>query len=125
MPRTVAEQSAEAAASHCLHGSASHLTFLQTKQCESYLRPGNPNDIQTITILGLLFALVTIIGGIHPEIYRHLPNPGLRLGCFNFVIVPVLAWIIVRILGGMAVATSFEKAFGKTPSPRTDLWIPQ
>ena len=89
------------------------------------LRPGNPNDIQTITILGLLFALVTIIGGIHPEIYRHLPNPGLRLGCFNFVIVPVLAWIIVRILGGMAVATSFEKAFGKTPSPTTTFGFPR
>jgi len=28
-----------------------------------------------------------------------LPNPGLGLGCFNFVIVLVVAWTIVWILG--------------------------
>jgi hypothetical protein len=62
---------------------------------------GIRTDLQTLAILGSLFALVTIIGGIHQEIYRHLPNPGLRLGCFNFVIVPVVAEVIARILGEM------------------------
>ena len=94
-----AEQSAEATAAHSLQGSVSHLTFLQTRHSESNLRPGNPHRHPDISgTLGSLFALVTIIGGMHPKRIAtcHL---GLRLRRFHFVVVPVAAWTIVRILG--------------------------